>query len=87
MGHAASLLLKSDTLVKDVAYELGFDNPAIFPEVLKSLWSCSRKVFRTIRCINLMIEGRSYWELDISHEDCLVLFATFLFSFFLLVKK
>ena len=35
MGHAASLLLKTDTLVKDVAYELGFDNPCHFSRSFK----------------------------------------------------
>jgi len=35
MGRAASLLLKTDTLVKDVAYGLGFDNPCHFSRSFK----------------------------------------------------
>ena len=45
MGHAASLLLKSDTLVKDVAYELGFDNPCHFSRSFKKAFGVAPEKF------------------------------------------
>ena len=45
MGHAASLLLKSDTLVKDVAYELGFDNPCHFSRSFKKAFGIAPEKF------------------------------------------
>ena len=45
MGHAASLLIKPDTLVKDVAYELGFDNPSHFSRSFKRFHGVSPEGF------------------------------------------
>jgi AraC-like DNA-binding protein len=45
MGHAASLLIKPDTLVKDVAYELGFDNPSHFSRSFKKFYGISPEGF------------------------------------------
>ena len=45
MGHAASLLIKPDTLVKDVAYDLGFDNPSHFSRSFKKFYGISPEGF------------------------------------------
>jgi AraC-like DNA-binding protein len=45
MGHAASLLLSSRRLVKDIAYELGFENPFHFSRTFKSVYGVSPENF------------------------------------------
>ena len=43
MGHAASLLLSSRRLVKDIAFELGYENLSIFRELLNQFMEYLRK--------------------------------------------
>ena len=45
MGHAASLLLSSSRLVKDIAFELGFENPFHFSRTFKSVYGVSPENF------------------------------------------
>ncbi len=45
MGHAASLLLNSGKLVKNVAFELGFENPFHFSRAFKSVYGISPENF------------------------------------------
>ena len=45
MGHAASLLLSSRRLVKDIAFELGFENPFHFSRTFKSVYGVSPEKF------------------------------------------
>ena len=45
MSHAASLLLKSDELVKSVAYEIGFQNQFHFSRCFKSVYGISPEKF------------------------------------------
>jgi AraC-like DNA-binding protein len=45
MGHAASLLLSSRRLVKDIAFELGFENPFHFSRTFKSVYGVSPENF------------------------------------------
>ncbi len=45
MGHAASLLLSSRKLVKDIAYELSFENPFHFSRTFKSVYGVSPENF------------------------------------------
>ena len=45
MGHAASLLLSSRKLVKDISYELGFENPFHFSRTFKSVYGVSPENF------------------------------------------
>jgi AraC-like DNA-binding protein len=45
MGHAASLLLSSRRLIKDIAFELGFENPFHFSRTFKSVYRVSPENF------------------------------------------
>ena len=45
MRHAASLLLSSSRLVKDIAFELGFENPFHFSRTFKSVYGVSPENF------------------------------------------
>ena len=45
MGHAASLLLSSRRLIKDIAFELGFENPFHFSRTFKSVYGVSPENF------------------------------------------
>lgn len=45
MGHAASLLLSSRRLVKDIAFELGYENPFHFSRTFKSVYGVSPENF------------------------------------------
>jgi AraC-like DNA-binding protein len=45
MGHAASLLLTTGYLVKNVAFELGFENPFHFSRAFKSVYGISPESF------------------------------------------
>tara|TARA_A200000113_G_scaffold216828_1_gene222566 strand:+ start:528 stop:1427 length:900 start_codon:yes stop_codon:yes gene_type:complete len=45
MSHAASLLLNSGDLVKNVAYELGYENPFHFSRAFKSVYGNSPENF------------------------------------------
>ena len=45
MGHAVSLLLNSGKLVKNVAFELGFENPYHFSRTFKSVYGISPENF------------------------------------------
>ncbi len=45
MGHAASLLLSSRRLVKEIAFELGFENPFHFSRTFKSVYGVSPENF------------------------------------------
>jgi AraC-like DNA-binding protein len=45
MEHAASLLLKSGSLVKEIAYELGFENPYHFSRSFKKFHGVSPEGF------------------------------------------
>ena len=45
MKHAASLLLSSSRLVKDIAFELGFENPFHFSRTFKSVYGVSPENF------------------------------------------
>jgi AraC-like DNA-binding protein len=45
MGHAASLLLTTDNLVKNIAFELGFENPFHFSKTFKSVYGVSPENF------------------------------------------
>jgi AraC-like DNA-binding protein len=45
MGHAVSLLLNSGKLVKNVAFELGFENPFHFSRTFKLVYGISPENF------------------------------------------
>ncbi|MAL85677.1 MAG: hypothetical protein CMI23_04890 [Opitutae bacterium] len=45
MGHAASLLLSTRRLVKDIAFELGFENQFHFSRTFKSVYGSSPENF------------------------------------------
>ena len=45
MGHAASLLLSTRRLVKDIAFELGFENQFHFSRTFKSVYGVSPENF------------------------------------------
>lgn len=46
MGHAASLLLSPDNLVKNVADDLGYDDPFHFSRTFKSVYGISPEQFK-----------------------------------------
>ena len=48
MGHAASLLLSSRRLVKDIAFELGYENPFHFSRTFKLVYGVSPENFLQI---------------------------------------
>jgi AraC-like DNA-binding protein len=45
MGHAASLLLTTGNLIKNIASELGFENPFHFSRAFKSVYGISPECF------------------------------------------
>ena len=45
MGHAASLLLTTGNLIKNIAFELGFENPFHFSRAFKSVYGVSPESF------------------------------------------
>ena len=45
LGHAASLLLSSRRLIKDIAFELGFENPFHFSRTFKSVYGVAPENF------------------------------------------
>ena len=45
MGHAASLLLTTGNLVKNIAFELGYENPFHFSKAFKSVYGVSPESF------------------------------------------
>ena len=45
MGHAASLLLSTRRLVKDIAFEMGFENQFHFSRTFKSVYGVSPENF------------------------------------------
>ena len=45
MSHAASLLLTTGNLVKNIAFELGFENPFHFSRAFKSVYGISPESF------------------------------------------
>ena len=62
MGHAASLLLSSRRLVKDIAFELGFEKiPFIFPEPSNQSMGYHLKIlFSSLQFVYLLHESKSY---------------------------